>query len=119
MRVTISCRDIYWSFFEAEKWDNFLFETRRNELYQFSSEEYEKAIELYFQHFHLRCTLIDEARNACHHPLLLRFFCEAYGRLVGEWVNVGIIRDIRFHEGCRGSVPILSHHCRSDDGMGV
>lgn len=98
IRVTITCRDIYWSFFEYEEWRDYVFEYYRDQLYQFAILEYAKALPLYLEHYRLYCELTEDAYHACKHPLLLRFFCEAYGDPKGEYVDLGPIKDIRLKE---------------------
>ncbi|MFC1792952.1 hypothetical protein ACFL3Q_05135 [Planctomycetota bacterium] len=98
VRICITCRDIYFDFFEHESWDEFVYELRQNELYQFALSEYAEAIPLYFKHFKIECSLLDAAHKACQHPLLLRFFCEAYGNPDGDFINLGTVRDIRLKE---------------------
>ena len=67
-------------------------------LKEFSASEYSSALPLYLSQFNIRCELADEARRACQHPLLLRFFCEAYGSVDGPEVQLGLVRDIRLKE---------------------
>ncbi len=98
IRVTITCRDIYWDFFDSDKWKDFIYDVRENELYQFTIEEYVKALPLYMEHFHIKCELAESALDTCRHPLLLRFFCEAYGDPDGSGVRLGKVRDIRLKE---------------------
>jgi hypothetical protein len=98
IRVTISCRDIYWSFFEEDRWRPFVGGLRRGDLQEFSVEEHEKALPLYLTHYRIRCKLEGSALTACRHPLLLRFFCEAYASPGGGWRELGTMRDIRLKE---------------------
>jgi hypothetical protein len=64
----------------------------------FSIFEYQSVVPLYLDYYNIKCELKDEARIACHHPLLLRFFCEAYGNTDGREIYIGEIRDIRLKE---------------------
>lgn len=98
IKFILTCRDIYWEFFNYESWGHNVQRLLREELNQFSSREYLSALPLYFEHYRIKCELADEAREACHHPLLLRFFCEAYGSVDGPPVNLGQVRDIRLKE---------------------
>jgi hypothetical protein len=99
IRITITCRDVYWGFFETERIRNFSFNTIVNELYQFNNKEFEKAIELYLKHYNITGEFVDSARASCSHPLLLRFFCEAYGNLgATSRIDYGLISDFRLKE---------------------
>jgi hypothetical protein len=97
IKVTLTCRDIYWAFFNYDQW---AFEAQSifsDRLREFSEIEYSTAIQLYLNHYRIDCTLDDRARAACRHPLLLRFFCEAYGHAT-EVAKLGYIRDIRLKQ---------------------
>lgn len=98
IKVVLTCRDIYWSFFNADEWIYHVQHIIREEIREFSPSEYEAALPLYLAHYHISCELADEARRACQHPLLLRFFCEAYGSIQGPAVRLGEMRDIRLKE---------------------
>lgn len=98
MKIVLTCRDIYANFFRISDWEPLLRTVVRERLNQFSTDEYREATELYLRHYSITCTLRDEAERACRHPLLLRFFCEAYGQIEGTLVNLGEIRDIRLKE---------------------
>jgi len=98
IRVTLTCRDIYWHFFQYDLWSHFVFEMKQNELYQFSPSEYKRAIPLYLSYYKIKADLASAAKEACRHPLLLRFFCESYYDPKGSWVNLGLISDIRLKE---------------------
>ncbi len=95
IRVTISCRDIYLSFFDSASWVDQVFSIMRGELHDFSDEEFERALPLYLEHYKIDCTMDEAALVACRHPLLLRFFCEAYGDPEGKLVFLPPIHDIR------------------------
>jgi restriction endonuclease len=98
IRVTVTCRDIYWVFFNYDNWKQYVDQMIQGGLGEFSPEEYKSALPLYLSHYKIRCELADDARIACQHPLLLRFFCEAYGTVNGSEVILGIVRDIRLKE---------------------
>jgi hypothetical protein len=98
IRVTISCRDIYWGFFDSDRWEQYANKISENKLYQFTTKEYEKALPAYLKHYRIRCDLVGDALAACQHPLLLRFFCEAYSSREDKWVHIGTIKDIRLKE---------------------
>lgn len=94
-RVTVTCRDIYWAFFDEAAWKPYVHSRIQHRLYQFNASEYASAVPLYLHHFRIDCTLVGDARLACQHPLLLRFFCEAYGTVDGPTAYLGRISDIR------------------------
>jgi hypothetical protein len=98
VRVTMTCRDIYWAFFSSESFAPFLYHTYKDTLREYSEEEYLAALPLYLAHYKIHCTLADYAMAACQHPLLLRFFCEAHGSIGGPEVSLGLVRDIRLKE---------------------
>lgn len=98
MRVILTCRDIYWEFFSHTDWATYLQSVIREELREFSTAEYRSVLPLYLSHYRIECELADEARKACQQPLILRFFCEAFGSVGGERKSLGPIRDIRLRE---------------------
>jgi hypothetical protein len=121
IKITITCRDIYWNFFESNKWNYYNYQTKFNELNQFTEEEYKKAINLYLKHFKIDCKLVDSAYTACQHPLLLRFFCEAFGNPVGEEVSLGMVSDIRlkklfdeYYNKKLDQIRCFLHHLNTD-----
>jgi hypothetical protein len=62
--------------------------------------EYPAAVRKYLEHFKLQVDLGSDAWARCRHPLLLRFFCEAYARPTSgpqgfEPVRLGRIEEIR------------------------
>ena len=44
----------------------------------FSTKEHEQALTLYLDHYKITGKPVGDAAEQCRHPLLLRFFCEAY-----------------------------------------
>jgi len=95
LRFVVTCRDMYWGFFESAQWHQFIAISLKDNLYEFSPHEQESAIDKYFKFYGIEVELGREARERCRHPLLLRFFCEAYGSKNGERVNLGYRADIR------------------------
>src|SRR5262249_11630564 len=78
----ISCRDLYWRYFEDEWWRNHGVIVSKDKLYAFTRAEYARALPLYLEAFNIDVTPTKEAKEQLRHPLLLRFFCEAYGGTV-------------------------------------
>lgn len=95
VRFVITCRDIYWTFFEGAEWTKRISLLVRNRLYEFSSKEQLDALPKYLKHFNIEVALGDDAMKRCRHPLLLRFFCEAYGNVGGATVQLGRRNEIR------------------------
>jgi len=111
IKLCISCRDIFWDFFKdcfiesdvyspTGRKDMPVFIITRETpdkpvsgLGDFADVEYERALERYFNYFSISGSVTAEAKERCRHPLLLRFFCEAY-----EGRDIGIKEDIRLLE---------------------
>lgn len=74
IRFIISCRDIYWNYFEDEWWASHCSHISRDELYSYSEKEFRKAIHLYLSAYNISAHPEKDAREQLHHPLLLRFF---------------------------------------------
>jgi hypothetical protein len=98
LKIIATCRDIYWGFFSSTLLEPHLHTVHREELNTFLPREYGSALPLYFEHYSLSCELAKRAKVACHHPLILRFFCEAYGTIGGAHVNLGRVENIRLKE---------------------
>jgi hypothetical protein len=95
VRFVVTCRDLYWVFFEDQPWRQLAGDVISRELYEFSDEEQALALDAYLRHFKIAVSLGTDARQKCRHPLLLRFFCEAYSRPDGEVAHLGHIEEIR------------------------
>ena len=93
-RFVLSCRDIYWGFFKDSEWVNSSSVIRGN-LYSFNPREQELALEAYLSFFKIEVNLGRLAKERCSHPLLLRFFCEAYSDPNFKKINLGNVDDIR------------------------
>lgn len=93
-RFVLSCRDIYWTFFKSENWVKYCNVVEGN-LYSFSRREQELALDAYLKYFKIEVNLGPLAYERCKHPLLLRFFCEAYSSDNNEKTNLGNVYDIR------------------------
>lgn len=104
-RVIITCRDYYWEYFKADFWEYSVFKaipdapsekalkSKDTDFYLFSAREYDYALPLYFRHYNVNGQLSDIALAQCRHPLLLKFFCEAYRNR-----DISDIKDIRLKE---------------------
>ena len=95
VRFVITCRDIYWGFFADQPWRRMTTDVIFRGLYEFTDEEQVLAIDAYLRHFKIKVTFGQDAREKCRHPLLLRFFCEAYSRSDGEVARRGHVEEIR------------------------
>lgn len=95
VRVVVSCRDVYWDYFNDEWWDNHIVKSFRGGLHKFTGHEFQMARERYFTIFCISARLSGRAREQLHHPLLLRFFCEAYKGDPLAITNMGLLTNIR------------------------
>ncbi len=77
--IIASCRDVYWPFFDTSLWSVSQWSIFTVKLDVFSYREALKAISAYFDFYNIDARLSDEAKKKLSHPLILRFFCEAYG----------------------------------------
>ncbi len=91
----LSCRDIFWDYFKDDFWDEYVYELAKGKLYNFTEREFSTALNLYLSYYRIECELRDDALEKCHQPLLLRFFCEAYGSPNSETINQGEFQEIR------------------------
>lgn len=90
VRVLVTCRDIYWTFLEGDWTEAMPTEILRPDLYHYEEEAWPVARAKYFSAYRVRGTLLGEADRRCRHPLLFRFFCEAY-----EGEDVSTVEQIR------------------------
>lgn len=103
IKLVITCRDYYWGLFKGDFWEGSTInalpveidegeETADSELTDFShfaANEHERALTLYLDHYNIAGRPVGNAAEQCRHPLLLRFFCEAYrGQDVGETEDI-------------------------------
>jgi CheY-like chemotaxis protein len=77
--ILASCRDVYWPFFDTSLWPVGQWRILERQLGLFSKVESERAIRAYFEFYHISAELTSAAKEKLSHPLILRFFCEAYG----------------------------------------
>ncbi|MFL6232056.1 MAG: restriction endonuclease [Thermoanaerobaculia bacterium] len=78
IRIMITCREEYWGLFRGI--DQYISVTLRDGLGFFTGKERDLAIRKYFTHYQISTSLNAEPLQALRDPLLLRFFCEAYGK---------------------------------------
>lgn len=94
--ILASCRDVYWPFFDTSLWPAAQWKLFDRRLDRFSINEYERAIVAYFEFYNIVANLAREAKEKLSHPLILRFFCEAYGDPSSEIaIRLHEIPDIR------------------------
>ncbi len=98
VRFIVSCRDIYWNYFEDDWWDAHCEKIYRDILYEYTENEFDKALPLYLNSYNIQAHIIDKARSQLHHPLLLRFFCEAFSGTEDNPSDMGVVEDIRLLE---------------------
>lgn len=105
IKLVITCRDYYWGLFRGIFWEGAMANAlppeddelvdygSKDRLTNFASDEYDRALQLYLQHYNIDGRPVRDAAEHCRHPLLLLFFCEAYrGQEIGE------VEDIRLKE---------------------
>lgn len=104
IKIVVTCRDYYWGIYNADFWGKSVAEVIRHDLesieqqnrsfYYFSLDEYEEALEKYLSSYRVSGGKpVGAAAEKCRHPLLLRFFCEAY-----EGQEIDDVLDIRLKE---------------------
>lgn len=98
IKFVISCRDIYWNYFEDEWWLSHCTHISRDQLYRFSAKEFRRAMPLYLKAYNIKAEPTGRAREQLHHPLLLRFYCEAFKGTADRPQIIGIVEDIRLLE---------------------
>lgn len=104
IRYLFSCRDIYWRFFSNEWWNEHCDEIISDELRSFSPKEFKEAIPKYFNSYNIKVDIEGKAKHHLKHPLLLRFFCEAYKGTAEIPTNLGKINDVRL-------LPLFDIYC--------
>ncbi len=109
IKLVITCRDFYWNLFKGPFWDEAIVNTlpvdgthddrevdpatSQDNFYHFAAAEQNQALTLYLHHYAIAGRPVGAALDQCRHPLLLRFFCEAY-----RGQNIGELEDIRLKE---------------------
>ncbi len=106
LKLVVTCRDYYWGLFKGRFWDGATLsahpvetdpdqsgEETGHEFSYFADDEHALALALYLEHYQIMGRPVGNAAEQCRHPLLLRFFCEAY-----RGQEVGDIEDIRLKE---------------------
>jgi hypothetical protein len=88
VRVIVTCREEYWTVFKGII--PLVAQVLQGDLGLFTVIERDKAIKKYFSHYRILTNIDSEPLKALRDPLLLRFFCEAYGNrseMVGDRVK--------------------------------
>lgn len=107
VKLVVTCRDYYWGLFKGSFWEGATVNELPDEddvdeedagadeddFSRFAADEHERALELYLAFYNVSGRPVGDAAEQCRHPLLLRFFCEAY-----EGQDVGQVEDIRLKE---------------------
>jgi hypothetical protein len=91
VRFVVTCRDIYWKYFDKSFKDS-RFVTYRNHLRTYSDDELIQALAGYLEAYGLRTRVEGDALERFRSPILLRFFCEAYGVRGGDGSVKGPLR---------------------------
>lgn len=107
IKLVVACRDYYWGLFKGSFWEGATVNdlpaeddvdeedtgAEEDDFSRFAADEHERALDLYLEHYAISGRPVGDAAEQCRHPLLLRFFCEAYrGQEVSE------MEDIRLKE---------------------
>ncbi len=104
IKLVVTCRDYYWGLFKGDFWDEVVYNELPSEndenlstsdFSYFASSEHAIVLPLYLEQYKITGMLVGDALEQCKHPLLLRFFCEAYR---GQDIGDGVIQDIRLKE---------------------
>ena len=97
LRLIVSCRDVYWvGYFHTKNDPLDKYTALITDLGNFTTEEFAEVWPKYCNYFHITVeSLSNEAKIALHNPLLLRFFCEAYGSRFGPRISLGPTTHIR------------------------
>ena len=104
VKLVVTCRDYYWGLFKGQFWKGVTVNElpdeneeidgeSENDFSRFALDEHERALTLYLDHYNIIGGLVGEAVEQCRHPLLLRFFCEAYRN-----EDIDEVEDIRLKE---------------------
>lgn len=94
--VVTTCRDVYWPFFDTSLWPEDQWSVWKGDLDAYSPTELQDAVRTYFDFYKINASLSHEALSRLSHPLLLRFFCDAYGDpSSSELSDLGHVSDIR------------------------
>jgi hypothetical protein len=84
VRFVVSCRDIYWQYFEASLTGPH-YRMLAGKLTSYSEREFAEALKKYLAAYGLQHVRLEaDAREKFRLPILLRFFCEAYGGRVAD-----------------------------------
>ena len=102
VKVCVTCRVDFWKFYRASFWREYVWSEsssgpesrviRGEDLPLFPEEDFGDILNHYLGYFRVKGELRGEAWERCRHPLLLRFFCEAYRDR-----EVGLVRQIRLY----------------------
>jgi len=98
VKVVITCRDVYFDFFTFQDRVKNL-ATVRGMMGEYKYQELITAIKKYFDFYKIQCSFSYEVEQHLSNPLLLRFFCEAYGDLTRtERIELGYFEELRMRE---------------------
>jgi hypothetical protein len=103
IKLLVTCRDYYWGLFKGDFWKGATVNVlpvnddedsdKSADFNLFSADEQVQALKLYLDHYGITGQPVGNAAEQCRHPLLLRFFCEAY-----RGQDIGQAEDIRLKE---------------------
>ena len=77
--VLASCRDVYWPFINTDTWPSTQWNESCSSVGNYTRSEIALARTAYLRRYRVTAKLSGNAAKKLAHPLILRFFCEAYG----------------------------------------
>ncbi len=77
--ILVTSRSEYWNYYRDSIYFEGFTEVMTGKLAKFTENEHGIAIQVYLDHYKLNVRLESKAWEQLKRPLLLRFFCEAYG----------------------------------------
>ena len=98
VKVVLTCRDIYFGLFTfQDRVKNIA--TVRGMMGAYTYQERIMAVKRYFDFYKIKCSFSYEVEQHLSNPLLLRFFCEAYGEPARiKRTELGHFEELRMRE---------------------
>ena len=98
IKIVITCRDAYFGFFTFQDRVEKL-ATLRGMMGRYTDHERITAMKRYFDFYRIKCSFSYEVEEHLSNPLLLRFFCEAYGDPTKiKRIELGHFEELRMRE---------------------
>lgn len=93
IKLVVTCRDIFWDFFDERRWRPYLHQDRIYDLPPITGAQLDRAVDVYLAWAEIKGEIVGKARRQLEHPLLLRFFCEAH-----RGQKLRVVEDIRLKD---------------------